>query len=75
MNSPIEYGVARPEQIKGKTGLEIMRGILNGELPAPPIAQTLNFRMLEVNDGHVILKGLPIPVYSIRLGQYTAVGL
>lgn len=35
-----------------------MRGILNGELPAPPIAQTLNFRMLEVNDGHVTFERL-----------------
>ena len=58
MSTVSEYGVARPEQIKGKTGLEIMQGILSGELPAPPIAQSMNFKAVEVNEGHVVFEGL-----------------
>ena len=39
-------GVARPEQIAGKTGLELMQAMLRGELPYPPIAQTLDFTIV-----------------------------
>jgi len=33
-------GVARPDQIAGKTGLALMQAMLQGELPYPSIAQT-----------------------------------
>jgi hypothetical protein len=34
-------GVARPDQVAGKTGLEVMQGLLSGELPYASIAKTL----------------------------------
>ena len=37
-------GVARPEQVAGKTGLEMMQAMLRGEMPYAPIARTLDFR-------------------------------
>lgn len=52
-------GVATPEQIAGKTGLEVMQAMLNGELPHAAIAQTLDFLILEVSDGHAVFQGTP----------------
>lgn len=52
-------GVSRPEQIAGKTGLEIMQALLRGELPYPPISETLGFYLIEVGDGHAVFQGEP----------------
>ena len=52
-------GVVRPEQIAGKTGLEIMQALLRGELPYPPISETLGFYLIEVGDGHAVFQGEP----------------
>ena len=41
-------GVARPEQVAGKTGLQVMQGLLNGELPYAHMAKTLDFLLIEV---------------------------
>jgi uncharacterized protein (TIGR00369 family) len=51
------YGVAKPEEIAGMTGLEMMQGILEGRLPAPPIAQTLSFWLKEVGEGYAVFEG------------------
>lgn len=52
-------GVARPEQIADKTGLEAMQAMLRGELPYPPIAQTLDFMLMEVDEGRALFQGTP----------------
>ncbi len=52
-------GVARPEQVAGKTGLESMQAMLRGELPYPPIAQTLDFMLMEVDEGRALFQGTP----------------
>jgi len=52
-------GVARPEQIAGKTGLELMQAMLRGELPYPPIAQTLDFTIVEAGHGHAVFQVTP----------------
>ena len=35
-----QAGLANPEQLKGKTGLQVMTALLNGELPRPYMADT-----------------------------------
>ncbi len=52
-------GVARPDQVVGKTGLEVMQGLLSGELPYASIAKTLNFVLIEVSPGQAIFQGAP----------------
>ena len=52
-------GVARAEQITGKTGLEFMQAMLRGELPYAPIAHTLDFALMEVGPGHAVFQGIP----------------
>jgi uncharacterized protein (TIGR00369 family) len=52
-------GVARPEQVSGKSGLELMQMMLRGELPYAPIARTLNFQIIEVAEGRALFQGAP----------------
>ncbi len=54
-------GVARPEQIAGKTGLEQMQAMLNGEIPHAAIASTLDFLIIGVEDGVATFQGTPGP--------------
>ncbi len=61
-------GVARPEQLAGKTGLEIMQGLLRGELPYAPIARTLDFVLLEVDEGRAVFQGTPGPAHLNPMG-------
>jgi len=55
----IVYGVATREQVAGKSGLEIFRAMIAGELPAPPISQTLDFILVEAAHGRVAFQGRP----------------
>jgi uncharacterized protein (TIGR00369 family) len=52
-----QYGVAKPEQIAGMTGLQVLQALIDGKLPAPPIAQTLSFWLVEVGDGLCVFEG------------------
>jgi uncharacterized protein (TIGR00369 family) len=52
-------GVASPAMVAGKTGLEIMQAMLRGEMPYPPIAQTLDFLVVEVEAGRAVFQGTP----------------
>lgn len=58
MATPIRtYGVATPAQLTGKTGLEQLRGMIDGTLPAPTICETLHFRIFEAGDGFAAFEG------------------
>jgi uncharacterized protein (TIGR00369 family) len=52
-------GIARPEQWAGKTGLQQMQEMLDGLLPYPPIARTLDFGLIEVGPGRALFQGTP----------------
>lgn len=52
-------GVATPEQIAGKTGLQVMQGLLSGELPYATIAKTLDYLLIEVSLGQATFQGTP----------------
>ena len=55
--SSLRYGVAKPDEIAGMTGLQVMQALIDGKLPAPPIAQTLSFWLVEVGDGLAVFEG------------------
>ncbi len=52
-------GVARPEQVAGLSGLQVMQKMLAGELPYPHIADTLDFALVEVAAGRAVFQGAP----------------
>ena len=55
----VRFGVATRDQVAGKSGLEIFRAMIAGELPAPPITQTLDFMLVEADPGRVVFQGRP----------------
>jgi uncharacterized protein (TIGR00369 family) len=52
-------GVPPLETLKAMSGLEFLRGIVEGRLPAPPIAALLGFRLAEVAPGFALFTMLP----------------
>ena len=52
-------GVARPDQIAGKTGLDVLQAMLRAELPYAAIAKTLDFMLIEVAPGRAVFQGTP----------------
>ncbi|MCZ8256032.1 MAG: PaaI family thioesterase [Polaromonas sp.] len=52
-------GLARPQDVAGKTGMEVMQAMLAGELPYPHIAETLDFALIEVEPGKAVFQGTP----------------
>ena len=61
-------GVIRPDQLAGRGGLEIMQAMLRGELPYPSIAKTLDFSLLEVDEGRALFQGTPGPAHLNPMG-------
>jgi uncharacterized protein (TIGR00369 family) len=55
----LDYGVADPTEIEGLTGRQILQAIIDGALPAPPIARPLTFWLREVGDGFAAFEGEP----------------
>ena len=50
-------------------GLEFLRAIISGELPQPPIAETLGFRLREVDEGRAAFDVVPAEY------QYNPIGV
>lgn len=61
-------GVARPDQIAGKTGLQQMQAMLNGDIPHAAIASTLDFLIIGVEDGVATFQGTPGPQHFNPMG-------
>lgn len=51
------YGIATPSDVAGMTGRQVIQGIIDGNIPAPPIAQTLSFWLVEAGDGTCVFEG------------------
>jgi uncharacterized protein (TIGR00369 family) len=68
MEAGVGSGVARPEQVAGKSGLELMHAMLRGELPYPPIARTLDFTLVEASEGRAVFQGTPGPSHLNPMG-------
>jgi uncharacterized protein (TIGR00369 family) len=61
-------GVARPDQLAGKTGLEMMQAMLAGELPFAPIMKTMDFLLIGVGKGQAVFQGRPGPQHFNPMG-------
>lgn len=58
-DKPQAYGVLPVEQARSMSGLEFLQSILDGRSPAPPITQTLKYRLVEVREGFAAFEGDP----------------
>ena len=62
------WGVVPPEQFVGRSGLEVLQAMLRGELPAPPIMRTLDFLLVEAEEGRAVFQGTPGPAHANPMG-------
>jgi uncharacterized protein (TIGR00369 family) len=53
------YGVVTPETLTSYDGLGFLQAIIDGTLPQPPIAELLNFHLIEAENGRAVFEGLP----------------
>ncbi len=44
---------------RGLSGLDYMRKLIAGEFPPPPIAELMDFTLVEVDDGRAVFRGNP----------------
>jgi uncharacterized protein (TIGR00369 family) len=61
-------GYARPDQVNGRTGLEVFEAIFSGELPRPPIGDTLDFVPIHIEYGAAVFQGRPSQRHYNPLG-------
>ncbi|MBV7407641.1 PaaI family thioesterase [Maritimibacter sp. DP1N21-5] len=56
-----DFRIGAPDfaRLAGMTGLDIMRGVVSGELPGPSIAETMNFWLVSADEGTVEFRGEP----------------
>jgi uncharacterized protein (TIGR00369 family) len=66
---PQRYGLATSEQAAGKSGLELFQAMLAGDIPAPPICETLAFILVEAEHGRAVFQGRP------GLAHYNPMGM
>lgn len=52
-------GVISLDELRNLSGLEFLRDAASGDLPPAPISRTLNFFLLEVEEGRVVFQGTP----------------
>ena len=70
-----QVGVARPDQVMSRTGMQMFEAMLAGELPAPPITQALDFTLLHAEPGRAVFQGRPLarhynPMGTVHGGWY-----
>ncbi len=67
-----------PAKALSMSGLEFMQMLMRGEGPKPPIAETLDFNLVEVDKGRAVFEGTPgkfayNPIGSVHGGWYATV--
>jgi uncharacterized protein (TIGR00369 family) len=53
----------------GMTGVEFLQAMIDGKIPPPPIAATLDFRLAEVREGQAVFVGTPSEFHYNPIGM------
>ena len=61
-------GVARPDQVAGKTGIQVFEAMFSGDLPSPLFGETLGFLPVEIEAGRAVFQGRPQRCHYNPLG-------
>jgi uncharacterized protein (TIGR00369 family) len=68
MDSERRACVASREETAHLSGLEMLRAMICGDLPSPPIGATMGFRLIEVQPGRAVFEGSAGPHLLNPLG-------
>lgn len=72
---PAGGGLGDPLRLSQLSGIEQLKLMIAGEMPAPPIAYTLDFWLLDVTEGRAVFQGEPKfkhfnPIGSVHGGWF-----
>jgi len=59
VNEPVKFGVVAPDVLLSRDGLSFLKAMIAGEFPAPPIAETVGFSLMEVELGRALFTATP----------------
>ena len=62
------YGLVPPEIAASMAGLDLLKGMIEGRFPGPPIMQLVGFELAEVAEGRAVFAGTP------RFDHYNPLG-
>ena len=68
MTTTASYGLVPVETVAGMSGLELLKEMIAGRLPGPPIMQTLDFRLTTIEQGRAVFEGTPQMMHYNPLG-------
>ncbi|UAJ09993.1 PaaI family thioesterase [Glacieibacterium megasporae] len=57
------------DAVRAMTGLELMRGMIDGSLPGAPIGGLMNMRGVEAGPGFIVFEGMPGPEHYNPIGS------
>jgi uncharacterized protein (TIGR00369 family) len=63
------YGLAPVEEFRSRKGIDLLRAMIAGELPTPPISQAMSMHLVEVEPGRAVFEGWPGPHLLNPLGS------
>lgn len=64
-----DVGTVSPGEAKTLTGYQLIKGILDGIFPVPPISKVLNFHLTEIDSGRAVFTGQPSLDYYNPIGS------
>ena len=75
LKSGVGAGLATPADIAGLTGMQQMQAMLDGKMPYPHIADTMDFSLVDIGEGRAVFQGQPQlkhynPLGSVHGGWY-----
>jgi uncharacterized protein (TIGR00369 family) len=68
MTAEAGFGVVPLEQVRTMDGLTLIKGLMEGRFPAPPISEVLGFDIAEAEAGRVVFTYTPV------FGHYNPLG-
>lgn len=68
MRDDVRYGLADPAEFASRSGLDLLKAMIAGELPAPPISRAMHMYLVEVEPGRAVFEGHPSPDLFNPLG-------
>ena len=68
MTAEAGFGVVPLEQVRTMDGLTLIKGLMEGRFPAPPISEVLGFDVVEAEFGRVVFTYTPVSGHYNPLG-------
>ena len=56
-------------EARGRSGLDVLRNMLDGRLPSAPMADSLDFLLVHVGEGTAVFQGRPGPRFFNPMGR------